>query len=200
MSPARLSVLATPTGQQRRGLFIATNGRQRSVKRITVSELQQSICLTKRNRALDISARGENTHLARTEAYLTIQRLPSLVHPSLFDKLGGLIETSKTASSFCRDQRNRQLAHYDLDLALKRSAEPLPEATLEKVNGAITALGNILNALSQYYVNSTTLFDLDSHPGGAASLIRVIQDGMHVKSERLKMLERWEIPPPREAM
>jgi hypothetical protein len=68
LSPARLSVLATPTGQQRRGLFIATNGRQRSVKRITVSELQQSICLTKRNRALDISARRENTHLARTEA------------------------------------------------------------------------------------------------------------------------------------
>ena len=129
---------------------------------------------------------------------LTVQQLPSLVDPSIASELLLLVEAAKKAAEFCRDWRNRQIAHRDLHLALSKSAEPLPDATLEKIKGAIVALGNILNGLTQYYMNSTTLFEFDGVPGGARSLIRVLEDGTRMKSERLAALARGEIPPPRD--
>jgi hypothetical protein len=124
---------------------------------------------------------------------LTIQRLPALLsHPSLTGNLNALIEKAKTAAEFCRDWRNRQLAHSDLDLALGSSVQPLETATVEKMKAAITALADVLNALSQDYVDSTTLFELTDEPGGARALVRVVKDGLKLKAKRQEALARGE--------
>jgi len=125
---------------------------------------------------------------------LTVQQLPSLADTSIAAELSRLVEAAKKAAEFCRDRRNRQIAHRDFQLALSKDAEPLPDATIEKVKNAIAALGDILNALTQHYLNSTTLFEFDGVPGGAPSLLKVLGDGMRVKSERLAALERGEVP------
>ena len=57
-----------------------------------------------------------------------------------------------------------------------------------------SALGAILNSLTQHYLNSTTLFEFDGVPGGAPALLKVLQDGMKLKTERLAALKRGELP------
>ena len=107
---------------------------------------------------------------------LTIQRLPKLVtDPDLSSKLLILVEKAKRAAGFCRDRRNRMLAHRDLDLAIGNSAKPVEDATIEKVRAAINALADILNALSQHYLKTTALFHFTDAPGGAVSLIQALQ-------------------------
>jgi len=113
---------------------------------------------------------------------LTIQQLPDLVDTAIKDELTRLIEETKAAAGFCRDRRNRSIAHRDLQLALKKNADPLPDATIAKVKNAIVALAAVLNFLTQHYLNSTTLFEFDATPGGAASLLKVLQDGVNKRT------------------
>ena len=108
---------------------------------------------------------------------LTVQQLPDLADAVLADELKRLIDEAKEAAGFCRDWRNRSIAHRDLQLALSKDAEPLPDATIEKVKKAVVALGAILNSLTQHYLKYTTLFEFDGVPGGAPSLLKVLQDG-----------------------
>jgi AbiU2 len=126
---------------------------------------------------------------------LTVQQLPDLADTRINDELTRLVEEAKGAAGFCRDWRNRSIAHRDLQLALSKDADPLPDATIEKVKTAILGLAAILNLLTQYYLNSTTLFEFDGIPGGAASLLKVVQDGLKLKTERLAALRRGELPP-----
>ncbi len=132
---------------------------------------------------------------------LTVQQLPSLADTSIASGLAGLVEAAKKAAEFCRDRRNRQIAHRDLQLALSKGAKPLPDATIENVKNAIVALGEILNALTRHYLNSTTVFEFDGVAGGAPSLLKVLQDGMLLKSERFRRAKAggrvYKNPPPK---
>jgi hypothetical protein len=126
---------------------------------------------------------------------LTIQRLPMLVNdPALAARLLILIENAKRAAGFCRDRRNRLLAHRDLDLAMGDSATAVEEATIEKVKTAIGALADILNALSQHYLNATTLFHFTEGPGGAAALLQALQRAERLREYQQAMLARGEVP------
>jgi HEPN superfamily AbiU2-like protein len=114
---------------------------------------------------------------------LTVQQLPDLADTAIKDELTRLIEEARGAAEFCRVWRNRWIAHRDLPLGLGKNAAPLPDATIGKVKEVIVALGVILNLLTKHYLNSTTLFDFDARPGGAPSLLKVLQDGMKLKAE-----------------
>ncbi|MDQ2867366.1 MAG: hypothetical protein M3R59_02985 [Verrucomicrobiota bacterium] len=71
---------------------------------------------------------------------LTVQQLPALADTALVGDLTRLVEEAQEAAAFCRDWRNRSIAHRDLQLALSKDAEPLPDATIEKVKNAISAI------------------------------------------------------------
>lgn len=61
---------------------------------------------------------------------LTVQRLTSAIdHPDTKFAVAELITKAQLDSEFCRDWRNRRLAHRDLHLALTRTAEPLQPAS-----------------------------------------------------------------------
>lgn len=125
---------------------------------------------------------------------LSIRSLCDAVTDSdLKDRVVAAIDETLEVSEFCRDWRNRRLAHRDLDLALKRDAEPLKSASRVQVNDALGALSAILNLVSQKYLESSTLFDLDLRlgggSGGAMSLLYYIHAGLEAERKRLARLK-----------
>jgi hypothetical protein len=100
-----------------------------------------------------------------------------------------LIYEALAASKFCRDWRNRHIAHRDLLLALDGAAKPLKDASRAKVKEAIKAIDEVLNAISHHYLDSTTSFGPGGASGSARSLLYVLDDGIkadHARRERMK--------------
>jgi hypothetical protein len=121
---------------------------------------------------------------------LTIRRLANLVADHNAQKqVADTVSASLMTTAFCRDWRNRHLAHRDLQLALKRGALPLAEASRQSVREALHSLVEILNAVSAHYLNSTSRFDGGPDAGGALSLLYAIDDGLRVEDERRQRLK-----------
>jgi len=116
---------------------------------------------------------------------LTIRKLPQLiVQEPLKTKVSELIDVAVEKAEFCRDWRNRHIAHKDLKLALSSGAEPLKPASRAKVKEALSSISDVLNALSNHYMDSTTMFEGVGNGGGAVSLLYVIDDGLRAEEER----------------
>lgn len=131
---------------------------------------------------------------------LSVRALEDAVTDStLKAKVSASVSDALLASDFCRDWRNRHLAHRDLDLALNRGAEPLQPASRLKVKDALASLSNVLNVLSRYYFDSTTLFDLNLRvgggPGGAMSLLYIIDMGLEADKIKEARLESGHFDP-----
>jgi AbiU2 len=116
---------------------------------------------------------------------LTILRLPEAI-ARLDVRKAAAIAAAKavSATDFCRDWRNRHIAHRDLDLAYGTGAEPLLPASREKVVLALKALSDALNVVAQHYLDSTTFFDLGGSLRGAESLLCVLDDGVKARESR----------------
>lgn len=128
---------------------------------------------------------------------LSIRALDEVVTDNtLKAKASPAMEKALNAADFCRDWRNRHLAHRDLHLALRTGGEPLKPASRLKVKEALSALSDVLNVFSRHYLGSTTLFDLDVRsgggPDGAMSLLYYIDIGMEAERIRREHLESGE--------
>lgn len=124
---------------------------------------------------------------------LTIRRLPQLIHESDAKKMvSELIRVAVDKADFCRDWRNRHIAHKDLGLALKSGAEPLKDASRAKVKEALDSIAEVLNAISAHHMDSTTAFGGVGNWNGAVSLLYVIDDGLRVARERQERLKAGE--------
>lgn len=109
------------------------------------------------------------------------------------------VAAALTASEFCRDWRNRHLAHRDLNLALKRGAEPLKAASRQTVNEALTTLSTVLNVVSLKCIGSTTYFDIDLRvgggPGGAMALLYYVDMGLEAERQRREKRQNGAFDP-----
>jgi hypothetical protein len=124
------------------------------------------------------------------KANLTILRLPSLVDDANTAKsISCLIDAAVQASEFCRDWRNRRIAHRDLKLAIKADI-PLKPASRKKVREALSSIAEVLNVVTQHYTRSTTAFDIGGDSGGAVSLLYVIEDGLKTQAERRERIRQ----------
>ena len=121
---------------------------------------------------------------------LSIQRL-LLMAPdeTLKQTLKEKIETAKSKSEFCRDWRNRRIAHIDLQLAIEDGINPLQSASRVAVKGALSAIVDVLNTVTLHYNDSTTIFDVSNGYGGGESLLHVIDDGLKMDEERAKRIQ-----------
>jgi len=127
---------------------------------------------------------------------LTIQRLPSLIaDPTMRAEVSAKIELAKKASAFCRDWRNRRIAHGDYDLALDRPATPLMEASRLKVREAMEALVDVINAVGLHYLDTTNLFNAGPSHEGALSLLYVLDSGLQAKRERSARISSGQYDP-----
>jgi hypothetical protein len=125
---------------------------------------------------------------------LTIRALIGLISdPELAKRVSDLIQEAVNTTEFCRDWRNRHIAHRDLALAISTGAEPLKSATREKVKMACDRIADVLNALSLRYMETTTFFDTADPPGGATALLYVLDKGIKTKEEQRERMRRGEV-------
>lgn len=98
-----------------------------------------------------------------------------------------MIGEAENKSQFCRDWRNRFLAHNDLTLGLNDiAAIPLEQADHKKINEALEAIAAILNTTSKDKTN----FNIQVVGWkGAKSLLHLIKSGLKTRNEMLERLK-----------
>lgn len=86
---------------------------------------------------------------------LTIQLFPDYVeNEQLREEIFKGVGAAKNAADFARDWRNRRISHKDYNLEMGKDAEPLKNASLEKIGHALTAVHCVLNLVNVRYLNS----------------------------------------------
>jgi hypothetical protein len=105
-----------------------------------------------------------------------------------------LADTAFSACGFARDWRNRRLAHRDLGLALGKAVHPLAPASRIAVKAALTALTQLLNGVSEHYLDSTNMFDFGPEGGDALSMLYILRDGLEFDAERKERIHRGVLP------
>jgi hypothetical protein len=97
------------------------------------------------------------------------------------------VETAVGKAAFCRDWRNRYIAHRDLNLALNKPATPLEPASRDLVNEALSAIAKVLNAVESHYMDSNTQFVGGLTTGNAESLLYFLAAGLRAEAARWKI-------------
>jgi len=120
---------------------------------------------------------------------LSVTRLPSLLSDAnLRGDISGLLGEVDAKVAFCRDLRNRHIAHRDLSLATQQSADSLSAGSRRQVADALHALAGVLNKVSLHFDSSETAFDVDTMIGGASLLVDVVREGVAVRNAEFERL------------
>jgi hypothetical protein len=121
---------------------------------------------------------------------LTIQALPELIaHRSLKDEVRRLIDNVMVQTEFCRDWRNRRIAHRDLKLALQQPTTQLANASRSQFKAALASIAEVLNTIQRFYLDSETFFDAGGPLGGALSLLDYLDMCIRARVAQQKRLE-----------
>lgn len=115
---------------------------------------------------------------------LSVKRFAELVDDEIKQSIDEQIDITIEKSNFCRDWRNRHIAHKDLRLVIDSQAKLLQTASRAKVKDALKSIAKVLNIVSEHYMDSTTIFDLISNPQGAETLLYLLDDGLRAIKER----------------
>lgn len=133
---------------------------------------------------------------SKGKSNLTVQSLAEQIdNPETNSAVRSLVERAIAESEFCRDWRNRHLAHRDLQLALGRGAEVLKLGSRQSVRTVLGTLGEILNVVASHYLKSKTCFEFGSDAGGALSLLHVLDDGLLLEGARRERLRQGRVEP-----
>lgn len=107
---------------------------------------------------------------------LTVQLFSDLVEDAIKSETDILVVEAKQSTKFCRDWRNRRIAHRDLSLYTDEACDPLEKASVRKVNEAMLAIVKVINKLEDHYENKSTYFDTGNPIAGATSLIYILEN------------------------
>lgn len=135
-------------------------------------------------------ARITDRPLIQGKKTVTIKAIPQFISDSNFrNEIEKKIEIVLSESKFCRDWRNRHIAHKDYSLSIDKNAAPLEPANRLKVEDSFQAIFSVMNALSQKYLQSTTAYQFLSSDRGAVSLLQTIDDGLIAREELFARLK-----------
>jgi len=101
-------------------------------------------------------------------------------------------------ATFCRDWRNRWIAHLDYELAINnQNAKPLKSATRKKLKIIIKKIQDFYNKVEFKYFNSKTEFKHLTSDKGAISLLYTIENGQYFNKMRYekKLSGNWNSEP-----
>lgn len=134
---------------------------------------------------LHISRLTDAPNSGKSRDNLTIRRLPELINDkALAIKVRSLVDEALLKAEFCRDWRNRRIAHRDLKLVMGDTAQPLQPASRAKVKEALSAIAAVLHAIAGHYLNTDIRFRVVRPSNGAEALLYVLDDGLRAAEER----------------
>jgi len=131
---------------------------------------------------------------SRGKENLTIQNLTKLVDNRIEPRVTDLVNKAVSKSEFCHDWRNRNIAHCDLMLSLNQSVTPLSDAHKQNTEEALSAIEAVLSAVHEWYTGSPTTFKFVFTNGGAAALLRVLDNGLKAQRRSREHLLRCQWP------
>lgn len=116
---------------------------------------------------------------------LTIRKLPDLISTDTLKKeIEEAINATIEKADFCRDCRNRRIAHTDLKLSLSEAAVPLKPASREKVKSILDSISSVMNVIARQFMDTTIIFDGLPRIKGAEALLYVLDDGIEAEKRR----------------
>jgi hypothetical protein len=125
---------------------------------------------------------------------LSFRRLPLCIDaPDLKHDVDSLVKACLDKGKFAKDWRNRHLAHRDLERAIGETPEPLAFASRQAVNEVMASMDAVLDAISQHYRGSETVFDFVAPHGGAEDLLYLLRDGLKYRDEKRKRIESGDM-------
>lgn len=128
-------------------------------------------------------ARLTDKDLTFKKKNLSVQGLLSISANKKFDsRLKKSIEKVVKDAKFCRDWRNRRIAHIDYEYRTN-DKEKLARATRAKVSKCIKGIHDILNLVEKQFFDSEITSDAPSI-NGALDLLFVIDDGLRFSDDR----------------
>jgi hypothetical protein len=115
---------------------------------------------------------------------LTLLRLAGAIpEPEFAKRVRSLVGRARTTAKFARDERDRRIAHRDLELVQSENARPLERGSRASVEGVLALFRDIVDAMEgHYFSREKTTFDYVSPPNDAEALLyqlrlaRMIQD------------------------
>ena len=117
----------------------------------------------------------------------TLKALGQYLQDDFKTEIEGDLNDILTESKFCRDWRNRWIAHMDYELSVDRqNARPLEPATRQKLRVTIEKIHSLYNKISFKYLGSTTAWQMLDSDRGAISLLYRIEDGLRFDEEVYK--------------
>jgi hypothetical protein len=118
-------------------------------------------------------------------ANLTLQNLPDLVDDGETKAaVTQAVEEVMALSEFCREKRNKYIAHRDLNIALNRSAVTLPNGSRTQIREVLKAITKALNIVEKYYKDGQSVFDIAPLGDDALGLLRALDDGHKLHLQR----------------
>ncbi len=119
---------------------------------------------------------------------ITFKSIPSFIKKDAFKEEILIILTQlERESMFCRDWRNRWIAHKDHALSVDKDiAKPLEVATRLKFRTALELMHKLYNNVSLNYLGSQTAFEFMFSDRGAISLLNLLEKGLRFEQESLE--------------
>ena len=126
------------------------------------------------------------------ENNMTITAVPELINDQkLKESVEIKIKTILEKTNFCRDWRNRKIAHYDYDLSINSNAKPLEKASKILVKEALNEITALIDLLHGFYFKSTLILDQIQSNRGALSLLYTLDDGLKERENYFNRSGVW---------
>lgn len=94
---------------------------------------------------------------------------------------------------FCRDRRNKIIAHMDFNFTLDiKNVEEIEPATKKKIETVITGIQAIYNKIGLFYFSTDTFFEPIINERGAISLLHLIEHGIRFRQEAIEKRKEGE--------
>jgi AbiU2 len=127
---------------------------------------------------------------------VSLRTLPELVDRTIRHKIETLLKDAQKKGAFCKDWRDKIIAHRDLNLARGKNAKQLETASTLNVDSALGAIAAVLNEIESHYCNGRTVAYEHTHsPLGAIALLDVLQDGLEAQAAARERLSSGQLLP-----
>jgi AbiU2 len=124
----------------------------------------------------------------RAKENLTLARLVNAVDgatcPEVRADLDHALTVMRDDCEFARENRNRRIAHSDLETALRGPSNPLPAVTRNRIENTLRAICDIMNKVEGYFHDSDTHFESPPMDGDGSALLIALKHAEAYREQR----------------